>query len=258
MSHLLSSLASGKRATALAVATAAIAIGMTAVAAAAPTSIPKTSVGIRVNAAPGTHNHVTIDYGVLETFESGDQFDAQFITDTAGLSVQPSEGQLCSQPVGNTTTCGDTGTTAGVPNGSTGTGEDPVVLLGDLSDTFTSDNVGNLDVWGGPGNDTMMGGSRPILVGAFDGEPGGTITSTETFEGQAGNDVLKGFGQPDSLTGGPGNDVIDGGAGRDFLSGGGGNDFLNARDGQKDGGINCGAGKDRVKRDRIDPKPISC
>jgi Ca2+-binding RTX toxin-like protein len=258
MGSLINSLASGKRASALAAATAAVAFGGAGTAMAAPTSIPKTFTGIRVAAAPGTHNHITIDYGVLETFESGDQFDAHFITDTAGLNVQVSEGQLCSQPVGNTTACADTGTTAGVPNGSTGTGESPTVLLGDLSDTFTSDNVGDLDVWGGPGNDTMMGGSRPITAGAFDGEPGEILHSNENFEGQAGNDVLKGFGQPDSLSGGPGNDTIDGGKGRDYLSGGGGKDFLNARDGQRDASINCGAGNDRVKLDRVDPKPVSC
>jgi Ca2+-binding RTX toxin-like protein len=258
MSHLLSALASGKRASALVAATAVTAIGLTGTALAAPTSIPKTSVGIRVNAAPGTHNHITIEYRVAETLESGFERDAQFITDTAGLTVQVAEGQLCNQPVGNTTACYDTGTSAGVPAGTTGTGEDPVVLLGNLSDTFLSDNVGNLGVLGGPGDDTLVSGSRPMIFGGFEGEPGGILQSEENFDGGTGDDLLKGFGQPDGLSGGPGNDVVDGGKGRDWLSGGSGNDFLDARDGQKDKGINCGAGKDRVKRDRIDPKPISC
>lgn len=235
---------------------------LTAVAAstvaAAPTTIPKTATGIHVNAAPGTENHVTIRYDVWEQGNDGFHIDAQYITDTAGLIVVEAEGQICTQPVANTTACVDTGTTAGVPDGSTGTGENPLIKLGDRDDTLVSDNVGDLEVIGGSGDDNMRGGSRPIIGGTFEGEVFGNDPSPEYFRGQGGDDVLKGFGQPDDLDGGKGNDRVVGGKGKDGLYGGGGNDFLNARDGQKDKWINCGPGNDKAKVDKIDPKPVSC
>lgn len=252
------SVVSGRTASAIAAAAVVVALALASTALAAPTSIPKTFIGIKVIAAPHTQNNITIVYGVSEQLDAGFQRDAQFITDTAGLVVTPAEGQLCSQPVANATECADTGTGAGVPDGSTGTGEYPTISLGDLADTLVSDNVGDLTVSGGPGNDKMMGGSRPIIVGAFMDEPGSTITSDEEFSGDGGNDVLKGFGQPDGLDGGPGNDKIDGGTGRDALIGGAGNDVINAKDGQKDRRIDCGPGKDKARVDKVDPKPISC
>lgn len=233
-------------------------MGLAGTALAAPSTIPKTFTGIKVVAAPGTVNNMTIDYKVADLLDGGFVRDAHFITDSAGLIVTMSEGQLCSQPVGNTSICYDSGTGAGVPAGSTGTGEAPIVLLGNLNDTFASDNVGDLDVDGGPGNDTMKGGSRPITIGAFMDEPGEILQSNENFDGGPGNDVLRGFGQPDGLIGGSGNDKIDGGSGKDYLIGGPGNDKINARDGQRDKRIDCGPGKDRARVDKIDPKPISC
>lgn len=256
------------RACAVAAAVAGVAtMGLAGTALAAPSTIPKTFIGIKLVAAPHTVNHVTIVYGVEEQLSDGFQRDAQFVTDTAGLIVIPGENVACDPPVGNTTTCPDTGTGAGVPNGSTGTGEYPTIQLGDLNDTFTSDNVGDLGVSGGPGNDTMLGGSRPIISGAFDGEPGSIDPSSEGFSGDGGNDVLKGFDQPDGLDGGPGNDKLDGGAGdddllggkgKDLLVGGPGNDDINARDGLKDKRISCGPGKDRATVDKVDPKPVGC
>lgn len=246
------------KASAVAAATVLVAVVLSGTALAAPTTIPKTATGINVSAASGTVNNVTIRYGVFEQGNDGFHIDAQFITDTAGLIVVEAEGQICTQPVGNTTACVDTGTTAGVPDGSTGTGENPKIKLGDRDDTLVSDNVGDLEVIGGPGDDTMRGGSRPVVISAFQGEPGSIETSSEYFRGQGGDDVLKGFGQPDNLDGGKGNDKLVGGRGRDDLYGGGGNDRLNARDGQRDASINCGPGNDAAKVDKVDPKPISC
>ena len=246
------------KALSLAAATMLGAAVLSGTALAAPTTIPKTATGINVSAASGTVNNVTIRYGVFEQGNDGFHVDAQFITDTAGLIVVEAEGQIGTQPVGNTTACVDTGTTAGVPDGSTGTGENPKIKLGDLDDTLVSDNVGDLEVIGGPGDDTMRGGSRPVVISAFQGEPGSVETSSEYFRGQGGDDVLKGFGQPDNLDGGKGNDKLVGGRGRDDLDGGGGNDRLNARDGQRDASINCGPGNDAAKVDKVDPKPISC
>jgi Ca2+-binding RTX toxin-like protein len=227
-------------------------------ASAAPTHIPKTATGLNVQAASGTENHISIIYGVFDQGTDGFHVDAQYVTDTAGLTVQEAEGQICTQPVNNRTACVDTGTTAGIPNGSTGTGENPVIKLGDRDDTLISDNVGDLEVIGGSGDDTMRGGSRPVTDVGFEGEPGFTDPSTEYFRGQGGDDVLKGFGQPDIIDGGKGNDRIDGGKGKDDLYGGGGNDAINARDGQRDRRINCGPGNDSVKVDKVDPDPVSC
>ncbi len=240
------------------VATALLAIALTGIASAAPTTIPLTSTGIKVIAAPGTQNQVSITYGVFEQGTDGFHIDAQFISDSAGITVESGEGQVCTAPVGNATACVDTGTTAGVPDGSTGTGENPTIRLGDLDDTLTSDNVGDLDVRGGPGDDTMTGGSRPIVVGAFEGEPGETITSEELFAGQGGDDTLRGNGQPDSLDGGGGNDRLIGGPGRDTLAGGPGNDRLDARGGVVDAHIDCGPGRDVLRVDGPRPRPTGC
>ncbi|HZA58894.1 MAG TPA: calcium-binding protein [Solirubrobacterales bacterium] len=238
--------------------TGALTLLLAGTALGAPTNIPKTATGVHVSAAPGTVNHIAIRYGVFEQGTDGFHVDAHYISDTAGLTVVEAEGQICTQPVANTTACVDTGTTAGIPNGSTGTGEDPTIKLGDRDDTLVSDNVGSLQVIGGPGDDTMKGGSRPVVDVGFEGEPGFVDPSSESFRGQGGNDVLKGFAQPDLLNGGKGNDKIDGGKGRDDLYGGGGRDRLNAKDGQRDASINCGPGNDSAKVDKIDPRPVSC
>ncbi|PWW00622.1 Ca2+-binding RTX toxin-like protein, partial [Hoeflea marina] len=64
-------------------------------------------------------------------------------------------------------------------------------------------------VWGGIGNDTLIGsGSADTLYG-FDGN--------DTISGGAGNDVLMGENGNDRLTGGAGNDDIQGGAGTDTV-----------------------------------------
>jgi Ca2+-binding RTX toxin-like protein len=246
------------RMSAVAAAGCAVALAHAGTALAAPTKIPQSTSGIKVIAAPGTVNNITIDYGVFQQLENGLQIDDQEISDTAGLSVVSGEDQVCGQPVQNTTKCVDTGTLAGVPNGTTGSGEDPSVLLGDGNDTLVSDSVGELTVFGGPGNDRMIGGSRPSVFADFEGGPPTIVDSSENFNGGGGNDVLIGNGQPDLLNGGSGNDILNGGPGRDSLYGGAGNDFLNARDGHRDAVIDCGPGNDRAKVDKVDPKPISC
>lgn len=233
---------------------AVLALVPAGVALGAPTTIPKTATGLHVNAAPQTENHVSIVYGVFEQGDDGFHIDAQYVSDTAGLIVIAAEGQICTQPLDNRTACVDTGTTAGVPDGTTGTGENPTIKLGDRDDTLVSDNVGDLRVSGGPGDDNMRGGSRPVIGGAeFGNDP-----SPEYFDGQGGDDVLKGFGQPDTLNGGKGSDTVVGGKGKDSLYGGGGPDLVDARDGQRDRAIDCGPGKDRVKLDKADPEPKNC
>jgi Tol biopolymer transport system component len=86
-------------------------------------------------------------------------------------------------------------------------------------------------LYGGPGNDHLIGGfGRDILNGG------------------PGNDVISGGGSVDTITGGPG---------RDTINGGGGGDVIYARDSQRDV-IDCGkngygkAGRDTVYADKID------
>lgn len=228
-------------------------------AAAAPTRIPQQTVVLNVLAAPHTVNHVTIAYEVYETLENGFQVDDQTISDTAGVESIGHEDQACVPSTPNLVKCLDTATLTGVPAGSTGTGDDPAVYLGDGDDTLVSDNVGDLMVNAGAGNDRLTSGTRPMIFGEFEGEPATVLSSEEEFLGGSGNDVLIGRGQPDYLRGGAGNDKLDGGPGSDSLYGDAGNDVIDARDGHRDRVIDCGPGrKDRALVDKVDPKPISC
>ena len=72
-----------------------------------------------------------------------------------------------------------------------------------LEDTFTSIE----GVWGGSGNDTIIGTNK-----------------VNNLYGNDGNDEIYGFGGDDYLNGGLGNDIIDSGAGSDAMEGGGGSD----------------------------------
>ena len=97
--------------------------------------------------------------------------------------------------------------------------------------------VGNL------GGDRLIGrGGNDVLRG-LDGD--------DCLDGGAGNDRLFGGRGNDRLSGGAGSDSLDGGPGSDVIAGGPGNDTIGARDGTRDT-IQCGAGRDTVRADRID------
>src|SRR5262245_54270723 len=116
------------------------------------------------------------------------------------------------------------------------------------------------NLFGGPGNDTLTGGS------------GG-----DSLFGQAGNDTLLGKGGADLLFGGAGNDVLTGGDGDDRVFGESGNDRMIWNPGDdtdlNEGGagvdtveVNGGNGSEtftvtangtRVRFDRINPAPFS-
>jgi Ca2+-binding RTX toxin-like protein len=98
---------------------------------------------------------------------------------------------------------------------------------------------GVLQIYGGLGNDTLLGPvSRCFLLGqeGADRMTGGP--QADSLQGGPGADRLNGLVGPDALYGGPGNDVVSGGDGVDYLygestadgaddfAGGGGNDFL--------------------------------
>ena len=86
-------------------------------------------------------------------------------------------------------------------------------------------------LYGGPGNDHLIGGFGQDIL-----------------NGGPGNDVITGGGSADTITGGPGHDRIDGG---------GGGDTIYAKDGERDI-VDCGkngygkAGRDTVYADKID------
>jgi RTX calcium-binding nonapeptide repeat (4 copies) len=218
---------------------------------AAATTIPTTPPIINVRAAPATGNAITIDYVCAQNHQEDGQPTGLFtcdhvVDDTAGIRVLPGDPKPCFQEGANRARCGDSGA-IGVPGGSTGTGEEFRVFLGDRNDLFTSDNIGDIEVFGGSGNDALLGSSKPqnILPTPFSEEPGVDrgIKYSEILNGQRGNDRIKGFDGADGLNGGPGRDALDGGKG---------NDAINAKDGRRDRRVKCGPGRDVAVIDRVD------
>jgi hypothetical protein len=150
-----------------------------------------------------------------------------------------------------------------------GPGRD-VVRLGAGADRVDARDRGPDSYDGGPGVDRISYRlrTRGITAGvAFTsagarGE-GDILRNFERVEGGRGPDRILGFMFGD---GGPGNDVVTGGnRGRFFLTGGpgadtlrgfAGDDIINARDGQRDRRIECGAGFDTALLDRQDPAPV--
>jgi Ca2+-binding RTX toxin-like protein len=105
---------------------------------------------------------------------------------------------------------------------------------------------------GGPGDDCLEGGQGGDVL---DGEAGNDRLNgslgNDRLAGGTGNDRLTGSRGNDRLTGGPGDDVIAPGDGKDIVSAGAGNDTISARDGLRES-IDCGAGRDTVRADRVD------
>src|SRR5881409_3678319 len=130
----------------------------------AVTSVSFQHAGVAVRAAAGTVNRVSIDYQVTDHIEGNNVRYSHFITDTAGVLTANQEIR-CYNDSSTTAECDDSGTGAGVPAGTTGTGETITVHLGDGPDAFSSTNVGDTYVYGGSGNDTLESISRPTLEG---------------------------------------------------------------------------------------------
>lgn len=131
------------------------------------------------------------------------------------------------------------------------------------NDTLKLDEANGLlpraSIYGGTGNDTLIGGS-----------------SNDFLFGQAGNDNLQGKSGADQLFGGANDDLLSGGDGDDQVYGEGGNDRLNWTPGDdtdfNEGGsgvdtVEVNGGNDseaytatadgtRVRLDRIDPTPF--
>ena len=149
-----------------------------------------------------------------------------------------------------------------------GPGRD-VVQLGAGADSVDASDDGPDSYDGGPGVDRISYQSRTrgitagvAFTSAGERGEGDLIRSFERVDGGRGPDRILGFRVGN---GGPGDDVVTGGnrgrfvlvggPGSDVLRGLGGNDIINARDGERDRRIECGAGIDRVFLDRQDPAP---
>jgi Ca2+-binding RTX toxin-like protein len=109
-------------------------------------------------------------------------------------------------------------------------GADGINFNGDGDADITRQNVQNITLNGGGGNDT--------LSGAGGGGTGAAMAGAITLQGAAGNDTL---------TGGQGNDTLNGGADSDDERGGDGNDTFNqGADPNGADSLNGQAGQDAV------------
>jgi Ca2+-binding RTX toxin-like protein len=102
----------------------------------------------------------------------------------------------------------------------------------------------NLRIYGGNGDDILLGGSGHDSIFGGNGDDflsGGS--GNDWLFGGWGNDLLAGNAGRDRMFGGFGSDVLIGGSGRDFLNGGFGRDYLAG-----------GPGRDiMVRGQRVDP-----
>ncbi|MGW0821996.1 calcium-binding protein [Streptomyces sp. NPDC002845] len=160
------------------------------------------------------------------------------------------------------------------------------VHLGDGDDTATmdADNTAYASIYGGAGNDVLVGSAWSVLyggsgndrirggggvwgLGSFGGPgndtlicrsachggtgddklSGGTEGIENTMYGDAGNDKLYGWAGNDVLYGGKGHDKLYGGKGNDTLWGNSGNDVLYGGPGAD--ALSGGPGRDKVFQD---------
>ncbi|MGY8667411.1 calcium-binding protein [Bradyrhizobium sp. UFLA05-109] len=152
-----------------------------------------------------------------------------------------------------------TGGTATVANTSLiqvfGTGGDDMISLDETNGALPAARL-----FGGTGNDTLIGGSgNDQLFGGAD---------NDTLIGKGGNDLLFGGAGNDTLTGGTGNDQMFGGAGNDrmiwnpgdgtdLMEGGAGNDTAEVNGGNASETFAITANGSRVRFDRLSPAPFS-
>ncbi|XZE56469.1 PKD domain-containing protein [Planctomycetaceae bacterium SH139] len=112
--------------------------------------------------------------------------------------------------------------------GDAGLGNDKIVVSTDISIP--------IELYGGPGNDTLIGGSGDDTLRGGDGD--------DELRGGLGNDLLEAGVGRDYVMGEAGDDVLRGGVGDDQLFGGDGDDFIYGEDGNDV--IHAGGGNDTV------------
>lgn len=148
------------------------------------------------------------------------------------------------------------------------------VSAGNGDDWVTNHTSIGSTIYGGGGNDTILGGFGDDLVFAgrgqdrAEGRGGDDILRMGSEDDQAyggdgddlliggfGDDSLFGQNQMDVLLGGDGDDELDGGTGDDFIAGGVGNDYLNGAGGENV--LRGNAGDDTIRavfrRDVVQP-----
>ena len=137
-------------------------------------------------------------------------------------------------------------------------GNDLLVTLGGERFAFDAGAVERVEVFGGGGDDRIIGTRADVTLAVF-GEAGNDVifgsaaddelaggTGRDRIFGRDGNDALAGDEGDDYLVGGDGDDVLADSAGNDFLTGNGGDDTFEDRDGR--GTAVGGAGADRATR----------
>ena len=134
---------------------------------------------------------------------------------------------------------------SGLKQISIGAGRGSDFVSVELGSIPAADDVA-ICVWGGPGNDTIMGDSG---VQCLYGGPGNDLLDAgggnDTLRGDSGNDDLSGGDDADWMCGDAGNDTLAGNWGNDRLLGAAGNDFLDGGDDRDK--VLGGAGNDTLK-----------
>lgn len=126
---------------------------------------------------------------------------------------------------------------AGILNPGVSLSNTTIRFIGDSGDDqFTNNAPVVSESIGGPGNDTLQGGSLADRIYGYDGNDilnGGDGMDyiygglgDDQIDGEGGSDRLSGEEGFDSIVGGLGDDGINGGDGNDLLWGGLGDDFL--------------------------------
>lgn len=122
-------------------------------------------------------------------------------------------------------------------------GKDRVLYLGAGDDLVRDDtSAGRMVVYGGSGNDTIIGSSGANWLQPHDRLFGGT--GDDFLDGGSGNDYLVGGAGNDTVIGGVGNDTIIADAGSDVIDAGIGNDRIEVTGGSHN--ITTGSGADVV------------
>jgi Ca2+-binding RTX toxin-like protein len=216
--------------------------------------------------APGASDEFTValDTSVVATrngqltFTTSDPGVPVFNVAIAGTVTPPPVTQPATDLSGSTL----------VVNGTAG--DDTIVVSGKSSSVSVLINgkpmtgspfssVTKVVVNAGDGND-HVDLSRLFVNATANGEFGRDILigtdGDDVLNGGPGDDTLDGRAGDDHLLGGDGNDLLTGGLGLDVFQGEAGNDTLVATDGLADILLDSGAGRDDVRRDRVDPNVV--
>ncbi|MGW2635001.1 calcium-binding protein [Streptomyces chattanoogensis] len=234
-----------------AIATLALALGTTALAAPAAQAAPRAAATVIhqdgelwYRAAPGQQNKLTVG----EEIEHRGEFESYYVLtfrDRYDIAIDTSAATTdeCTYPTRGDRTI--VRCAVEIPQNSDDS-DSYDIDLGDKDDTATlePDSEAWAGVYGGKGNDVLKGsasamlhgddgddrldgGGGPFGFGSLGGSGNDTLTHCgQDCSGGAGNDSLTGTGEENNLHGDDGNDVLHGQGGADVLYGGKGNDTL--------------------------------